>query len=114
MPSLPSTVTQRAEGNDFVAQTGMLLSGITGFGIRTGFYLTNSGNYPIETTITPLPWIDSDGNIGVSAFPQVFQFPSGERFDMLGGQTKFIPFDFVAVQDNTLGGWSGPVAWGGA
>jgi len=123
MPDLPPNVTKRAQDNDFVAHTGMLLSGITGFGIQTGFYLTNSGNYPISTVITTQPAQAPDSVSGIwsegysqSTYPDIFQFPSGKNFEILGGQTKFIPFDFVAVQNNTLPSFAhgtGPQGWGG-
>jgi hypothetical protein len=99
--SLPSTVTSRAEGNEFVASTGITLTGVTGFGLRTGFYLTNSGNYPVRTDISYY----EAGTQGV------FEFPSGQRFDILAGQSKFIPFEMVFVQDNISGpavGATGP------
>ena len=91
--SLPSEVTSRGEGNDFIATTGMVLTGITGFGIRTGFYLTNSGSHPIETTV----------GYNDAATPTIFDFPSGQHFTLLAGKSKFIPFEFVFVQDNISG-----------
>ena len=99
--SLPSTVTSRAEGNEFVASTGISLTGVTGFGLRTGFYLTNSGNYPIRTDISYYE----------AATRGVFEFPSGQKFDILAGQSKFIPFEVVFAQDNISGpalGITGP------
>ena len=94
--ALPSTVTQRAEGNDFVDSTGVLVSGVTGFALRTGFYLTNSGNYPIETRIS------TSENFA-------FDIPSGidEPIVILAGETTLIPFDFNATMPNT-----GPTPWG--
>ena len=94
--ALPSTVTQRAEGNDFVDSTGVLVSGVTGFALRTGFYLTNSGNYPIETRIS------TSENFA-------FDIPSGidEPIVILAGETTLIPFDFNATMPNT-----GPTSWG--
>ena len=91
--SLPSEVTSRGEGNDFIATTGMVLTGITGFGIRTGFYLTNSGSHPIETTV----------GYNDAATTTIFDFPSGQHFTLLAGKSKFIPFEFVFVQDNISG-----------
>jgi len=88
--AIPSTVTQRAQGNTFVAESGMLVSGVTGFGIRTGFYLTNSGNYPIETKLeTP------------DSYPTAFDFPSGTSFTLTPGKNKFIPFEVIFAQANT-------------
>ena len=94
--SVPSTVTNRAEGNEFIASTGMLLSGFTGFTIRTGFYLTNSGNYPISTSMTR-----------EDTFVDTYDFPSGLEtpIKILAGENKFIPFDFTA----TVSSASGPV-----
>ena len=91
--AIPTTVTRRAEGNDFVASTGMLLSGVTGFTLRTGFYLTNSGNYPIETTISTIENF-------------AFTVPSGIETPIttLAGHTTLIPFDFIAAMPS-----SGPV-----
>ena len=99
--AIPSTVTKRAEGNDFIASTGMLLSGVTGFSIRTGFYLTNSGSYGIETTI-----VDN-----TSQYPETYNFPSGKKFEISPGQSKFIPFDFTFVGHDwpgSSGPYSGP------
>ena len=72
--ALPSAVTSRGDGNNFIATTGMVLTGITGFGIRTGFYLTNSGSHPIETSLGY-----NEGNT-----PGIFEFPSGQHFTILG------------------------------
>ena len=92
--SVPSTVTQRAEGNEFVHSTGMLLSGFTGFTIRTGFYLTNSGNYPISTSMTR-----------EDTFVDTYDFPSGMNspVKILPGENKFIPFDFTATVSYATG-----------
>ena len=92
--SVPSTVTQRAEGNEFVNSTGMLLSGFSGFTIRTGFYLTNSGNYPISTSMTRN-----------DTFVDTYDFPSGmdSPIKILPGENKFIPFDFTATVDTSTG-----------
>jgi len=97
--AIPSTVTKRAENNDFVGVTGMLLSGVTGFSLRTGFYLTNSGNYSIETQIVS----------NTDAYPESYIFPSGKKFEILPGENKFIPFDFTFVANEWVGG-SGPVS----
>lgn len=97
--AIPSTVTKRAENNDFVGVTGMLLSGVTGFSLRTGFYLTNSGNYSIETQIVS----------NTDIYPESYTFPSGKKFEILPGENKFIPFDFTFVA-NEWGVGSGPVS----
>lgn len=91
----PTTVTQRAEGLDFVSRTGMLLTGVTGFAYRTGFYLTNSGSHSINSSV-----VLSTSN------PEFIDFPSGTSFDINPGTNKFIPFDFIPVGNNT----SGPVS----
>ena len=92
--SVPSTVTQRAEGNEFVNSTGMLLSGFSGFTIRTGFYLTNSGNYPISTSMAR-----------DDTFVDTYDFPSGidSPIKILPGENKFIPFDFTATVNTSTG-----------
>jgi len=97
--SVPSTVTQRAEGNEFVNSTGMLLSGFSGFTIRTGFYLTNSGSYPISTSMTRN-----------DTFVDTYDFPSGmdSPIKILPGENKFIPFDFTA----TINTFTGPTDLG--
>ena len=91
--ALPSAVTSRGDGNDFIATTGMVLTGITGFGIRTGFYLTNSGSHPIQTAL----------GYNEGATPGIFEFPSGQNFTILPGKSKFIPFEMVFVQNNING-----------
>ena len=95
--SLPSTVTKRVQGNDFVHSTGITLTGVTGFGMSTGFYLTNSGSNSIETEI-----LFNEAGIGEG----MFDFPSGKRFSVPAGTSKFIPFEMAFIQDNYA---SGPV-----
>ena len=101
---IPGTVTKRAEGNTFVRSTGLYFAGQTGFGMHTGFYLTNSGNYPIETSI-----------VSVSPdFSEVFDFPSGRNapITILPGEHKFVPLNVRFIQDNltaTGPSQSGPV-----
>lgn len=100
----PGTVTKRAEGNTFVRSTGLYFAGQTGFGMHTGFYLTNSGNYPIETSIAS---VSPD-------FPEVFDFPSGRStpITILPGEHKFVPLNVRFIQDNltaTGPSQSGPV-----
>ena len=93
--ALPSTVTSRAEGNEFVATTGMEISVQTGFAIRTGFYLTNSGSYGVDVTMVT-------NNTDLA-----FDFISGvqSEISLPAGSTKLIPFDFYGLKDV-----SGPVA----
>jgi len=86
----PSTVTRRAQGNDFVGTTGMMITGVTGFGLSTGFYITNSGSRNISTEIS----------VDETQLPGVLGFPSGKRFDVLAGQSRFIPFEFAFLNDN--------------
>ena len=98
--AVPSAVTQRKEGNTFVAESGMLVSGVTGFGIRTGFYLTNSGNYPIRTEL-------ADG----ANYPMIFDFPSGNSFTINPGQNKIIRsrqyggYSFISIVNRTRPRW---------
>ena len=99
--TVPSTVLHRQEDNDFVARTGMLLTGVTGFAYRTGFYLTNSGSYSITSTIQ-----DTSNN------SEFINFPSGQKFSIPAGYHKFIPFDYIFVGNNTnfVPPASGPVS----
>jgi len=93
--ALPSTVTSRAEGNEFVATTGMEISVQTGFAIRTGFYLTNSGSYGVDVTMV------------TNNTELAFDFISGvqSEISLPAGSTRLIPFDFYGLKDV-----SGPVA----
>jgi len=92
--ALPSAVTSRAEGNEFVATTGMEISVQTGFAIRTGFYLTNSGNYGVDVTmVTNNPDLAFDFISGVQS-----------EISLPAGATRLIPFDFYGLKDV-----SGPV-----
>jgi len=99
--TVPSTVLHRQEDDDFVARTGMLLTGVTGFAYRTGFYLTNSGSYSITSTIR-----DASNN------SEFINFPSGQKFSIPAGYHKFIPFDYIFVGNNTnfVPPASGPVS----
>ncbi len=89
---IPGTVTKRAEGNTFVRSTGLYFAGQTGFGMHTGFYLTNSGNFPIQTKIDRV----------TPDYPEVFNFPSGrnEPIIILPGEHKFVPINVRFIQDN--------------
>lgn len=86
--ALPTTVTQRAELNEYVAQTGMAFAVQTGHAIRTGFYLTNSGNAAMTLNITTQNVYDA------------FDFISGvnENISINPGSTKFVPFDFYGYK----------------
>jgi phage-related protein len=88
---------ERIENTDFISNTGMKVFSITGHSIRTGFYLTNSGNVEIKTFID-------------YADPyQVFDFPSGHSFNPVvtaPGSSSFIPFYFKGFADNVS--YSGP------
>ena len=82
---------ERIENTDFISNSGMKVFSITGHSIRTGFYLTNSGNVDIKTSID-------------YADPyQVFDFPSGHSFNPVvtaPGSSSFIPFYFKGFADN--------------
>ncbi|MAG26052.1 hypothetical protein CMI47_10775 [Candidatus Pacearchaeota archaeon] len=86
---------QRPENDVFVSNTGLSTYVATGFSMRTGFYLTNSGRYALETTI--------ERNDAFKAF----EFPSGinEPISINPGQNAFIPFYLNGIMDNI----SGPV-----
>lgn len=91
--SLPTTVTQRAEGNVYVGNTGMTVVAQTGFAIRTGFYITNSGNFGVNMSVEDISTPPNEG---------IFDFVSGvnEEVTIPAGSTKFIEFDFYAVKEN--------------
>ena len=88
---------ERIENTDFISNSGMKVFSITGHSIRTGFYLTNSGNVDLKTSID-------------YADPyQVFDFPSGHSFNPVvtaPGSSSFIPFYFKGFADNVT--YSGP------
>ena len=93
--SLPTAVTQRAQGTGYIGVTGMEFAVQTGFGIRTGFYLTNSGTTTVRMTLE-----EQDDVI------EAYDFISGQlnndqdkRVSILAGSTKFIPFDFYGLKD---------------
>lgn len=96
--SLPSTVTQRSQGNTYIANTGMEIAVQTGFAIRTGFYLTNSGN---STILMDLDY--------VSTKYDAFDFISGQNSPVAipAGSTRLIGFDFYGLKDS-----SGPIGTG--
>jgi len=82
---------QRREGLDFVGATGIRTYVATGFSLRTGFYLTNSGNTPIETFLD------------ITSPYSTFEFPSGDADSPLvtsPGNSTFVPFYFKGLQDN--------------
>ena len=82
---------QRREGLDFVGATGIRTYVATGFSLRTGFYLTNSGNTAIET------FLDIDSPY------ETFEFPSGRHDSPMvtsPGKSTFVPFYFKGLQDN--------------
>ena len=87
---------ERIENTEFVSDTGMKVFAITGQSIRTGFYLTNSGNIPLSTYI-------NDGNVDSVSPYQVFDFPSGGLDSPIltpPGSSSFIPFYFKGFNDN--------------
>tara|TARA_Y100000034_G_scaffold2148_1_gene2676 strand:- start:1510 stop:6696 length:5187 start_codon:yes stop_codon:yes gene_type:complete len=98
------STSQRVEGLDFVSNTGLSVYAITGQVLRTGFYLTNSGNSVISTTAA----VDSPYT--------AFEFPSGVvtnpqsyRIRTKPGHSSFIPFYFKGLQDNVTGPPAGVV-----
>lgn len=90
--SLPSTVTQRAQGNTYIGNTGMEIAVQTGFAIRTGFYITNSGNSSME--------MDLDY---ISTKYDAFDFLSGlnEPVTIPAGSSRLIGFDFYGLKDSS-------------
>lgn len=99
------TVNTRTEGAEFVSNTGMPVYVPTGFSLRTGFYLTNSGNVTTTTTI------DTSKNKY-----SVFEFPSGSVSNPIvtpPGATHFVPFYFNGFGANNdsanIGGGGGNV-----
>jgi len=84
---------QRPENTAFVSNTGLSTYVVTGFSLRTGFYLTNSGRHSLETRI--------ERNDAFKAF----EFPSGinEPIPIPPGNNAFIPFYFNGMLDNLSG-----------
>ena len=82
---------ERIENTDFISNTGMKVFAVTGQSIRTGFYLTNSGNTALNTYIAyDTPY-------------QAFDFPSGHPHNPVvtsPGSSSFIPFYFKGFNDN--------------
>ena len=97
--STPSTVTNRAQGNTYIGVTGMEIAVQTGFAIRTGFYLTNSGN---STVLMDLELASTEYD--------AFDFISGQDSQVVipAGFSKLIGFDFYGLKDS-----SGPMAVSG-
>ena len=92
---------QRREGTDFVGNTGLGTYVVTGFSMRTGFYVTNSGSHTLETRITRK---DTSLNANQQPF-KAFEFPSGigEPIIIKPGDNTFIPFYFNGMMDNISG-----------
>ena len=97
--ALPSSVTSRPQENTYIGVTGIEVAVQTGFAIRTGFYLTNSGNTTVEMDVNPF-----------NNFPDTFKWISGvdAPINIPAGSTRFIPFDFYGLKDI-----SGPSATSG-
>ena len=95
-----STV-QRRQGDDFVGNTGLGTYIVTGFSMRTGFYLTNSGAHTLETRISRK---DTSSNPNQPPF-KAFEFPSGidDPIIIKPGDNAFIPFYFNGLMDNISG-----------
>jgi len=96
------STAQRKEigGSEFVSNTGVTVYAVTGQVLRTGFYLTNSGNSVISTTAA----VDSPYD--------AFEFPSGTPATPIKtkpGHSSFIPFYFKGLQDNVTGPPAGVV-----
>ena len=87
-----STITRR-EGTSFVSNTGLATYAVTGFTMRTGFYITNSGTAEIQT------------NIRRSDSFYAFEYPSGisKPINIKPGENAFIPFYFNGMMDNISG-----------
>ncbi len=88
-----TSVRARAQNTEFVENTGIPVYVPTGFTLRTGFYLTNSGNITTKTTL------DTSQNEY-----SVFEFPSGSVDNPIitpPGVTHFVPFYFNAFGDNS-------------
>ena len=88
-----TTVKARAQNTEFTENTGIPIYVPTGFTLRTGFYLTNSGNVTIKTTL------DTSQNEY-----SVFEFPSGSVDNPIitpPGVTHFVPFYFNGFGMNT-------------
>ena len=85
------TVTNRAQGNNYVGATGIEFAVQTGFCIRTGFYITNSGSD------TMLMSLSTTNNY------EAFEFISGvnEEVVITLGSTKLIPFNFKGIKDSS-------------
>jgi len=84
---------ERIENTDFISNTGMKVFAVTGQSIRTGFYLTNSGNVTLNTYI------------GYDSPYQVFDFPSGHSHNPVitaPGSSSFIPFYFKGFNNNII------------
>ena len=104
--------SQRAEELDFVSNTGLDVYAITGQVLRTGFYLTNSGNSTLRTVADiESPWVEK----GVDA-QAPFEFISGTYSDPIitkPGRSNFIPFYFKGLGGNVTGWADGAGSHGG-
>jgi len=103
--------SQRAEELDFVSNTGLDVYAITGQVLRTGFYLTNSGNSTLRTVANiDSPW---GPDLGPGA---AFEFISGTYRTPIvtkPGRSSFIPFYFKGLGGNVTGWADGAGSHGG-
>ena len=105
--------SQRAEELDFVSNTGLDVYAITGQVLRTGFYLTNSGNSTLRTVADiESPW----GPEAVGPERAAFEFISGTYSAPIitkPGRSNFIPFYFKGLGGNVTGWADGAGSHGG-
>lgn len=110
--SLPTAVTQRAEGTGYIGVTGMEFAVQTGFAIRTGFYLTNSGTANVKMTLE----LDPNAKIydSYDFYTGTLNGNDDKRIIIPAGSTKFIPFDFYGLKDvsGPQAPFSGPAGTG--
>lgn len=93
LPGGAVEVKSRQENAEFVDNTGLAVFGMTGFALRTGFYLTNSGSDAILTKFSKNQ---------LSGAQEAFEFPSGivDPISIAPGSTKFVPFFFNPIAPN--------------
>lgn len=89
----PSTVIQRAQGNTYIGQTGMLMTVQTGFAVRTGFYMTNSGSTTMNISLYPNVDYDAIDFISGTGYNNPIKVPPGTH--------RFVPFDFYGLKSTS-------------
>ena len=98
-------IVDRPNGNTFIPSTGMALPFVqTGFQIRTGFYITNSGNVGIDLCF------NRNNDYIAFTFPSGLKESEVSSINIPRGQCKYIEFDYTAYMDIFSGpkGSSGP------